>query len=242
LKKGEIAMDKKEVKFSEWIEQGFGLYKENFVVLVLASLIAFVISAVTFGILSGPMVAGILIITLSLFDKKEPKPEAGQVFKGFDFFLNSFLFVLIWGIAFFVASFILAFIPILGQILTIFLFYAAQAALMFGLFLIVDRRMDFWPASVESFNRVKTNFWPFLGLSIVSGIIGGIGAIACGIGVVITAPIHACILTVAYRNVFDEAAGDIIQEGKNPQETEEDLRKEAARLREEIAELKKNDD
>ena len=234
-------MDKAEVKFSEWIEKGFGLYKQNFGVLVLASLIACAISAVTFGILSGPMVAGLLLITLRLFDEKEPKPEFSQVFKGFDFFLNSFLFVLIWGAAFFVASFILAFIPVLGQILAIFLFYAAQTALMFGLFLIIDRQMDFWPASVESFNRVKTNFWPFFGLSVVSGIIGSIGAIACGIGVVITFPIHACILTVAYRNVFGESTGEIKQEDKTPLETEEELRKEAARLRKEIEKLKKTD-
>ena len=234
-------MDKAEVRLSEWIEKGFNLYKQNFGVLVLASLIACVISAVTLGILSGPMFAGMLLITLRLFDNEEPKPEVGQVFKGFDFFLNSFLFVLVWGVAFFLASLILAFIPFLGQILSIFLFYAAQTALMFGLFLIVDRKMDFWPASVESFNRVKTNFWPFFGLSVVSGIIGGIGAIVCGIGIVITAPIHACILTVAYRSVFSESGTESNKEDKTPLETEEELRKEADRLRKELEQLKKAD-
>jgi uncharacterized membrane protein len=41
-----------------------------------------------------------------------------------------------------------------------------------------------------------------LGFAIVSNLIGSIGAIACGIGVVFTLPIQACILTVAYRDVF----------------------------------------
>ena len=197
-------MDKVQVKFGEWIENGFNLYKENFGVLVLASLIAWVLSVVTLGILAGPMVAGVLLITLALFDKKDPKPEVGDVFKGFSYFLNSFLFVLVWGILLFVASFILGLVPCVGQIAAVFVIYAAQAFLMFGLFPILEKQMNFWPASMESIDKVKTNFWPFLGLSIVSSLIGSIGAIACGIGVVVTAPIHACILTVAYREVFGE--------------------------------------
>lgn len=213
-------MDQVEVKFGEWIEKGFGLYKENFGVLVLASLIAWALSTVTIGILTGPMIAGMLLITLALFDGKVPKPEAGHVFKGFDYFLNSFLFILLWGVGLFIVTLILGCLPCIGQVIAMFVFYAAQAILMFGLFLIVDRQMDFWPASVESFNKVKTNFWPFLGLSIVSGIIGSIGAVACGIGIVITAPIHACILTVAYREVFAEfEIQAVIEEGPPPSNT-----------------------
>ena len=197
-------MEKVEVKFGEWFDKGFSLYKENLGTLVLASLIALVLSAVTLGILAGPMLAGIILITLGFFDKKEPKPEVGNVFKGFDYFLNSLLFVIVWGVAVLVVSFILALIPCIGQLASLCVIYVVQAFLMFGLFLIVDKRMEFWPASVESFDKVKTNFWPFLGLSVVTSIIASIGAIACGIGVAITAPIQACVLTVAYRDVFGE--------------------------------------
>jgi len=101
-----------------------------------------------------------------------------------------------------IVSFLLALVPCVGQLAALFVIYAVQAFLMFGLFLIVDENMEFWPASMESVNKVKTNFWPFLALSVVSSIIGSIGAILCGIGVVITAPIQATILTVAYRDIF----------------------------------------
>jgi uncharacterized membrane protein len=195
-------MEDVEVKFGEWIEQGFNLYKENFGTLVLASLIAVVLSAVSVGVLAGPMFAGMLLITFGMLDKKESKPEVGMLFKGFDYFLNSFLFVIIWGIALFLVSIIVGWVPCIGQLASLFVVFAAHALLMFGLFLIVDRGREFWPASVESFNKVKPNFWPFLGFSVVSNIIGSIGAIACGIGVVFTLPIQACILTVAYRDVF----------------------------------------
>ena len=70
------------------------------------------------------------------------------------------------------------------------------------------------PASMESFNKVKTNFWPFLALALVAGIIGSIGQIACGIGVALTLPIQACILTVAYREVYSGAEAPAIDAGK----------------------------
>ena len=192
---------KSEVKIGEWIEKGFNLYKENFSILVLASLITVLLSVITIGILAGPMLAGLILITLKLLDKKEPKPEVGELFKGLDYFLQSFLFVVVWGVAVFIAMFIVGLVPLIGALASIFLSLAAGALLMFGLFLIVDKGMEFWPASQESFNVVKANFWPFLGLSIVAAIIGSIGGIACGIGVVITLPIQYCILAVAYRDV-----------------------------------------
>eukprot|EP00828_Plagiopyla_frontata_P009950 TRINITY_DN15176_c0_g1_i1.p2 TRINITY_DN15176_c0_g1~~TRINITY_DN15176_c0_g1_i1.p2 ORF type:complete len:206 (-),score=15.97 TRINITY_DN15176_c0_g1_i1:256-873(-) len=196
-------MDKLDVKFGEWIEQGFSLYKENFGILVLVSLIAVIVSGITVGVLAGPMTAGVLLIVFQLHDRKEPQPEVGNLLRGFDFFLNSFLFFVIWGMAIFVVSLILGFVPCIGQLASLFVVFVAHALLMFGMFLIVDQKMEFWAASVASFNMVKRNFWPFLGFSIVSNLIGGVGAVACGIGVVFTLPIQVCILTVAYREIFD---------------------------------------
>jgi putative exporter of polyketide antibiotics len=195
-------MRKVQVKFSQWIEEAFNLYKDNFKTLVLASVFVVVISTVTAFILAGPMLAGLAWITLGLRDRNEPKPEAGSVFKGFDYFVPAFLFIAVWGIGILIASMIIGVIPIIGQLASLVVAYGAQAFLMFGLFLIVDRKMEFWPASQESINTVKANFWPFFGLSIVAGFIGSVGAIALGIGIVFTIPIQACILTVAYREVY----------------------------------------
>ncbi len=195
-------MNKVEVKFGDWIEGGFNLYKANFKIFVLASIFVVVIGVVTAGILAGPMLAGLVLLTLQLLDRKEPPPEAGQVFKGFDYFLHSFFFVIVWGIGLVIGSAILGVIPVIGQLASIALAYVAQAFLMFGMFLIVDRQMEWIPASKESIDIVKTNFWPFFGLSAVAGIIGSLGAIACGIGAVFTIPIQGCILAVTYREVF----------------------------------------
>ena len=192
---------KVDVKFGEWIQQGWELYKANIGIWIVASLLAIVISGATIGILSGPMMAGLAWMALSMVDRKDPKPQMGDVFKGFDYFLQSFLFFLVWGIIMLAISFI-SLIPCIGALVVIVVSITLHTALMFGLFLIVDKKMDFWPASMLSLNVVKPNFFPFLGLLVVAMLIGHVGAIACGIGVIVTMPITVCILAVAYRNVF----------------------------------------
>jgi uncharacterized membrane protein len=101
---------------------------------------------------------------------------------------------------------ILGFIPILGQLLGTFLAYALQTAVMFAIFHIVERNMEFMPAAQASFDTVKQNFWPFLGLQIVASILGMLGAFACCIGIVVTMPIATCILAIAYRDVYGSQA------------------------------------
>jgi uncharacterized membrane protein len=108
-----------------------------------------------------------------------------------------------------VGSLLVGWFPVIGQLLSLFFVYAAQAFLMFGLYLIVDKQMNFWPASQKSIDTVKTNFWPFFGLAAIASIIGSIGALAFGIGVVLTIPIQICILTVAYHEIFDGARPDL---------------------------------
>lgn len=194
-------MKQTEVKFGEWLEKGFNLYKSNFGLLALSTLLVLLLGMVSFGVLFGPLTAGLFIVVLGLIDNVTPKPDAGTVFKGFSFFLNAFLFVLVWGLIIFSVTFILAFIPCIGQIASVFLGYAMQALLMFSFLLMVDRKLDFWPASMESINMVKSNFWPFLGFGIVCSLISSLGAIACGIGVIFTAPFGYCAIAVAYREI-----------------------------------------
>jgi len=192
-------------KFGDYIKEGFDLYKDNLSVLILASLIAYLLTGVTLGILAGPMFAGLIRIVLRLHDKEQPPPEVGDLFQGFQYFLPSFLFTLVWTITIVAVSFILMLIPCIGTLLLLGLAFSGMAFLMFGLYLIVDQDMDFWTASMTSFEKVKTDFFPYLGLSLVAAIIGEIGSIACGIGVFATAPIYFTILAVTYRDVFGEA-------------------------------------
>jgi uncharacterized protein involved in cysteine biosynthesis len=206
-------------KFGDWIKEGFEIYKNNLGILILSSLIAFVLTGLTLGILGGPMFAGLIGIVLKLRDGQQPPPTVGDVFQGFQNFLPSFLFVIVWGLAIIVGSLILSFIPCLGQLLSICLTFAASAFLMFGLYLIVDKKMDFWSASMVSIEKIKPTFFPYLGLAVVAGIIGNIGSLACGIGAFATMPIYFTIISVVYRDVFSNGQtppAQPIQEIKQP--------------------------
>jgi uncharacterized membrane protein len=193
-----------KVNLGEWFEKGFRLYRENMLMLIPATFMALILSVASVGILAGPMLSGVLVITLALLRRQHPKPEIFDIFKGFRFFVNAFVFVLVWGMLICAGSMIFLMIPGIGQLAVLFFIYSAQAVLMFGPFLIVDRDMDFLNATITSFNTVKRNFWPFLSVSAVSGVIGSIGCIAFGIGIVVTVPLQVCILSVAYDSVFGE--------------------------------------
>ena len=199
-----------EVKYGKWFEDGFSLFKKNAPFLILATLIAVILSAATAGILAGPMIAGMIMITLRLFDGPGEKAELGLLMKGFQFFLDSLLFVFVWGIATIIAGAVVSFFPCVGQLADIFIAYVAQALLIFGMFLIVDRGMGFWQASAQSYQVARSNFWRFLSFSAIASLIGTVGLVLCAIGVVVTLPIQACILTVAYRDIFSN--GRLIEE------------------------------
>jgi len=194
-------MADKQVRFGEWVSAAFDLYKQNFGILVLASLVALLLSAVSFGILAGPMMAGLALITLGIVDKKEQK-RVGELFDGFNYFLQSFLFVLVWGAIMLVAGLVLNMIAGIASLVL-------GTFLMFAIYLIVDRGLPFWPASVESMKTVKADFWPLLGYYVVATILGSVGSVVCGIGVFLTFPIGCLMYTIAYREYFPAGTAEV---------------------------------
>ena len=73
---------------------------------------------------------------------------------------------------------------------------------IFGLFLILERNLDFWAASVESIETVRRRYWPLAAVHAVAAVFGSLGVFACGIGVVVTMPLYFCVMAVVYREVF----------------------------------------
>ncbi|MCX6995580.1 MAG: hypothetical protein NTV49_00485 [Kiritimatiellaeota bacterium] len=185
-------MNKVEVDIGKWLQEAFDLYKDHFALLAITGVIGLLLSAVTMGILGGPMLAGLALILLRLLDKSEPRPQPGDLFKGFEFFLPSFLLTL----AVAGASMLIGMIvwP-LASVAALFL----QTVTMFSIFLIVDRKYDFWPAILGSFDLVKINFWPLLALQLVALVLGGLGVFGCCVGLLVTWPFTYCVIAMAYR-------------------------------------------
>lgn len=190
------------IDIGKTLTAAFNLYKENITTLMLATLLGGIISMFTFGILGGPMMAGLALINLALIDKSQPKPDIGMIFKGFNYFVPALVFFILYMVALFIGNIILGLIPLLGMILPTLYGMALSTFTMFTILNIVDRKMDAIPAIQASVETIKTNFWIFLGLNIVAAVISSLGAFACLVGVIVTAPMYMATVTLAYREVF----------------------------------------
>jgi len=187
-------MSKIDVDFGGWMQEAFKLYKENFAVLLLANLIAMILSSFTAFILSGPLYAGVVIVTLGLLDGTSPKPQAGDVFKGFQFFLPSFLLMLVvLGVSMLVGM-------VLGPLSSVAT-WVLSTLTMFSIFLIVEKKMDFWPSILASYEMVKENFWVLLALVVVASIVSTLGFWPSILASYVTMPFYYCVLAVAYRKM-----------------------------------------
>lgn len=194
------------VDIADALRRGFDLYKDNITTLLIATLLATIISILTVGILAGPMLAGLAYLTLGLIDRRQPKPEIGELFKGFNFFLPSLVYVILLAVASLFGQFILRLIPILGFFLSILFSMALSTAVMFAIFLIIEQRMDVVAAIQKSYEVVIGNFWIFLGLNIVASVISSLGVIACGVGIIVTAPLYFTTIAVVYRDLHPAPA------------------------------------
>ena len=73
---------------------------------------------------------------------------------------------------------------------------------MFVLPLIVDKRMNFWPAMETSRKTVSKHWWLVFSLLIVCGLIKVVGVLACGVGVLFALPITFAAMMYAYESMF----------------------------------------
>jgi len=196
------------VKIGDAISEGWNIYKGNFGLVFLGCLITWLVSAVSCNICIGPLFFGIFMMLARIVKKSEPKPEVGDVFKGFDKFLPAFLLVLVCGICYFVLQCILLMIPVVGWILLLIVAFAYGPILTWALMLVANRDMK-WTEAVgfvlkSTFNG---NFTMPIVLGILAGIIGGAGIVVCGVGLLFTMPLALCIYAAAYEQVFGGEGG-----------------------------------
>ena len=184
-----------KVDIGGFISESWELYKGNFGLVCVATLIAMLLGVFTCGVLAGPMWAGLTLMIRRLSRKESPAPAVGDVFKGFDYFLQALLYVVVLV----AAAFVLGFIPMVGQIGPALL----MPLVMFTMCLIVDRKMEFWPAIMASYEKAKGDYVSLLVLSLVAGLISAAGGLLCGVGAILTAPFSTIVAVVAYRHLFE---------------------------------------
>ncbi|NLG36291.1 MAG: hypothetical protein GX548_13155 [Lentisphaerae bacterium] len=191
-----------KVDVAGWMGEAWALYKANFALLCVATLVAMLLAMLTCGVLGGPLWAGLVLMILRVSRKSEPAPQIGDVFKGFDFFLQALLLAVVLGVAYAV----LGFLPLVGGVAGLLV----APLVLFAMPLLVDRHMEFWPAIQASYEKAKSEYVGLLILTLLSALISAAGALLCGVGVILTAPFSAIVMVVAYRHIFEDSSAEAV--------------------------------
>ncbi|WP_416666755.1 hypothetical protein [Egbenema bharatensis] len=146
-------------------------------------------------VISIPLQAGFYVVAFKLV--KQRPTTFSDFFRGFNDFLQLFLASLVSGI-FIILGFLLLIIP--GIYLAV--------AYSFVVPLVIERKMEFWEA-METSRKVITKQWfAFFGLGVLMFFINLAGAIACGLGLLITIPLTYCTYTAAYEAILGMSLAD----------------------------------
>ncbi len=190
-------------------KKAFDVYKKNLGLLIGASFVASLLMSLTAGILTGPILAGLMVLVLKLVDGKD-NAAFSNIFESFDSFATTFLLCLAWGAAFYVAAMVLNLVPVIGFVAVLVLSGAFSVFLSFAIVRVVEKKEGFQAASKSAFELLKTNLWMLVAYGVLASIASSVGALACGVGVIVTMPIYFVLMAVAYRQCTSETAEEIV--------------------------------
>ena len=188
--------------------RGLEIYKKNFVPLLLATLLALVVGGISCGICTAPLLCGVYAMVLAAMRDGNATLKAGDVFKGFQKFVPAFVSCLVLGVIYNVVCMILMIIPILGWIAVIILGLAAFPAIVsWSQLLVTDQDASVGEAIMVPIKLLRDKrFWSIVLVTFVASLLGGLGAIACGIGLFATLPFAFCMIAAAYEEAYGAAA------------------------------------
>ena len=118
-------------------------------------------------------------------------PQFGDFFLGFWFFFPLLLTALVGGL---LTGGGWLFLIIPGVYLMVGYLFAAS--------LVVDRRLDFWPALELSRPTVNPIWFGMFGFFLLLVLVNLLGVIALGVGLLISLPVSSCAVTAAYADLF----------------------------------------
>jgi GYF domain 2 len=93
----------------------------------------------------------------------------------------------------------------LGILLAVIAVTILSVLWLFAKPLVIDRKMDFWPAIVLSVKVTFKSFFSIFCLVIVTGCITALGVLGCCVGILFTMPISMGALAYAYEDIFGSA-------------------------------------
>lgn len=175
------------------LQKSIDLYLNNFGLIFLSTLMATILSLISFGILTGPLFGGLMVLNLQML---RDKPAAfNEIFAHFDKFLPTLFLCLASGIC----SFIAGKTPVIGSFIGIILSPFILIVTSFAIITVIEKGATPVAAVKEGVTFFKTDpliIWIF---GLITSILSAIGAIIFGIGILLTIPFATVCMSVAYQ-------------------------------------------
>jgi hypothetical protein len=215
------------VRWGEWINEGWQMFAVRWQVWVAQGLIFFAIWVVPIFSLYFIFLVSAIVETRAGQDQNPPLISIGIIMLAvpFLYLLSTFLLSGMWRTAtkqlhgedisvrglfsggdvflrLLGATILLALLSFLGT-----LFFIIPGFIVLGLFqftipLIIDRGMSIGSAMNASFNATKEHWFIYTLFAFVVSLLAGVGIVLCYVGVFATYPLHFTITAIAYRDTF----------------------------------------
>jgi len=171
------------------LSRGWELVMSHFWLLVGATFVINLVSGAA-PIIAGAFYGGLYLLFLKLIRGRQG--EFADAFAGFSgHFLHLFLAGLVVS-ALSAVGFLACILP------GIYLSIAWLAAVP----LVIDKRLDFWPAMEISRRVIHKHWFSFLGLVVLSVLVYLAGVLCCCVGVFVSAPVIIGAFAYAYEDLF----------------------------------------
>ena len=188
------------IDISSALSRGWALVRDNMAVLVGASVLGWLVAVgLAFVPILGWVVGFVLLGGLDYMFIRRIRGEdvqIGDVFAGFNLALLNLA----------MAGLVKWLLTSLGLLLCILPGIYLAVGYVFVFPLVVDKKMDFWPAMEVSRKVVHEHWWSTFALVIVLALVAFAGFLICGVGALITIPVSSAALMYVYEDLFGARA------------------------------------
>ena len=190
-----------EIEIGRAVSRGWELLMANLPMLVGATVLAWAIG-IGLGFMPliryfAPLVMGPIhasLVYMFLRRIRGQQIQMGDLFLGFNVALVPLVIATVLVGALVTVGFVLCILP--GIYLAV--------AYMFVMPLIIDKKLDFWPAMEVSRQVVHKQWWSMFLFALVMVLIACGGALLCGVGLVIAGPLIIAAMTYVYEDIFGD--------------------------------------
>ncbi len=186
------------INVQDYIRQGWEMFRANigefvgFTLIIFAVLVASSLfdggSSLLFSSIAASLYAGYGIVAFRLASGQPF--QFNDFFRGFNYFLPLFL-----------ASLASTLLVSIGLVLLLVPGIYLAVAYMFTTFLVIDYRMEFWQAMETSRAIITRHWFSFFGFALVLFVLNFFGALALGVGLMVTIPVTSCAAAIAYKEI-----------------------------------------